>query len=132
MVELADLSREVRGGEDVGGGRVVGCWGGGGGGGGGGLFRHFSFFFFFFKNYFCFYWKKGKGGTCSEKNKERANSWDASLLNGKKCDQSCFFLFELFKIFHCDICIRIRGERKGCQSRKEKKMVVIVFQHGTI
>lgn len=42
VVELADLSREVCGGEDVGGGRGVGC---GGGGGGGGLFRHFPFFF---------------------------------------------------------------------------------------
>lgn len=43
-VELADLGREVCGGEDVGGGRDVGCCGGGGGRGGGGLFRHFSFF----------------------------------------------------------------------------------------
>lgn len=40
LVELADLSREVCGGEDVGGGRDVGC----GGRGGGGLFGHFSFF----------------------------------------------------------------------------------------
>lgn len=42
VVELADLSREVRGGEDVGGGRGVGCCGGRGGGG---LFRHFPLFF---------------------------------------------------------------------------------------
>lgn len=64
VVELADLSREVCGGEDVGGGRDVGCCGWRGGGGGGGLFRHFSFFLLLL-----LLLEKGEKGACREKSR---------------------------------------------------------------
>lgn len=74
----------------------------------------FDIFLFFY--YFCFYREMGKGGACRGKEQEGENSKMRVDLNKRS---SYFFLFEL-QDFHCEIRIRIRGERRGVKIWKSK------------